>query len=179
MVPSTVGANVGSEKKARLIEAAGSNGKNVNQVLNDFIDGYINNHENIREKIDHPEKTVVKPEFKTLKIETAETADDIDPDDFVEEMWDSFVAYAKDQGYSLIKTDHLTQLLNVIELRKGDRSAKKSEADSKSEPLTCGKCGAVLAEKFDKSKLSKLKRDMTHCPECGAELNFNSVSGAD
>lgn len=160
---------VDNEVYDRLLEICSNNGSLPGDVVKEAVGSYINNHA----KLDHPDKTVVKPEFKTLKLEMAEPSSDIDPDDFVEEMWDSFVAYARDQGYSLVKTDHLQQLLDVIELRKGDRLAKEPPVSPASATVTCPGCGDTTES--DLEDIRNAKRDDMEfvCDKCGRRFEID------
>jgi len=147
MLDVVVSARVKPEQKARLIELAGANGKNTNQVLSELINDYISNHD----KLNHPERTEPKPELLKIDLEPPESEAEINPDEFVEEMWDTFVSYARDRGYRLIKTKTLRKLLDVIKLRKG----------AKKEPYVCPKCEYKADEKFGK------------CPKCGVKLSWD------
>lgn len=148
---------VNGETYDQVLEIASKDGLSPNDFVKEAIKNSIADHE----KLAHPEKLMPAPDAKHLKIENVEPEGEINPDEFVEGMWDSFVSYAKDKGYSLIKTDTLRMFLDVIELREGIKPTKEAEEEN----FDCGKCGQELIEgnKF--------------CSGCGVELNWDDVSG--
>lgn len=68
MVKTVIGTKVDSEIKARLTELTEKNGTNVNQLLSELVDDYLNNHDKKRreaqtavEKVDKKVREAVCP----------------------------------------------------------------------------------------------------------------------
>lgn len=158
MVDTTLTAKVNPNKKADFIKASAANGKSVSEALNDLVDGYLNNHD----KLAHPGKYEVSPKVEKVEI--------IGPDDeefefagepvsgevikeivkaVVKELPNILPEYAKERGYTLIKTETLHKLLKLLKLKK----------TKESEPWECP-CGYKSNHKFDK------------CPECKKKIEW-------
>ena len=68
MGKTTIGTKVDDELKAKLTELVAKNGKTVSQVLNELVDGYLDNHDKPRkrahtaiEKVDEKVKDALCP----------------------------------------------------------------------------------------------------------------------
>lgn len=184
MVQATVGASVPSEKKARLIEAAGANGKNVNQVLNDLLDGYLDNHGEVQPKelvltdekgnplpvAGEPKK---KPQLPRVYREPILNK----LEDLPGNLRDGLSAKFDEILSSLGDLKNLALSIQAsIPDNPGSEENEPEENERENEPLKC-ECGAVLD--IDKLKEEYEATGRAKCPGCRHDLDLNSIKGAD
>ncbi|GAI61681.1 unnamed protein product [marine sediment metagenome] len=168
MVQATVGASVPSEKKARLIEAAGANGKNVNQVLNDLLDGYLNNHGEPKPKelvltdengnplpvVGEPKK---KPQLPRVYREPILNKLEDLPGNLRDGLSAKFDEILSSLG-------DLKRLALSIQTSLPDNNPYSEE----SEPDNCAQCGYEV-------RANQTAPKPKFCPGCGIEINWDSV----